>query len=453
MPALEIATRFDWDTFVRRYWNRRPVLFKGTGASPFAPAEVFDAAAGATRRYLERSYAASGRPDITFTVDRLRQHVLAPWLPRDSDGSLDAYDARLAARLGGRRYALIIASLHASGFGLWSQERAFFSELWKRVGLPLTGGITTLFHGTYEHSPVGVHLDRFTTFLFGLRGRKRMRFWSKRPWREDATTILEYQPYLKDSFVAEVEPGDILYWPSTYYHVGEPAGDAAATSVNVGIPRTEHRIVYSVDDLLRGMIDEASLSEEEWGQTRLARVDAPPLVRHALTQGGRLPTALPRALVEAVGAFRDVSRPQQARRHLQRTWLKRLTAGGFEPVPEPERPRRLRDEDHLRADPRFPVLFERDGARHWVCSANGHALRGVGGGQAVGRLFQTLGSGRAVRVGDLLRPFRPAGGAKRDPEAIAATRQGMRTVLEALHACRALTRLENYSGLTALDAS
>src|SRR5688500_989964 len=136
MSRIEIATRFDWDTFVRRYWNRRPVLFKGTGASPFELGGVFEAASGAAS-------APGRRPDVQFTLDRLQQLVLEPWLPRASDGSMDGYDARIAGRLEGRRYALTISRLHASGFRLWSQERAFFSELWRRVGIPLTGGITT----------------------------------------------------------------------------------------------------------------------------------------------------------------------------------------------------------------------------------------------------------------------------------------------------------------------
>ncbi|CAM3286424.1 cupin [Corallococcus sp. ZKHCc1 1396] len=453
MSALETTRRFDWDTFVARYWNQRPVLFKGTGASPFTLTDVFDASAGATRRYLERSYAVDSRPDVTFTVDRSRQLVLKPWLPRASDGSLEAYDARIAAEVGAKRYALIISSLHSSGYGLWSRERAFFAELWKRVGLPITGGITTLFHGTYEHSPVGVHLDRFTTFLFALRGRKRMRFWRKRPWKEDVSTVLDYQPYLKDSFVAEVEPGDILYWPSTYYHVGESAGAGVTTSVNVGIPLTEHRTVYAVDDLLRGMIDETSLADHEWTQTRLARVDASPLMRDALRAGGRLPTVLPRALSEAVEAFRDVSRPRDARRHIQETWLKRLTSGGFQPVPDPAPTKRLRDGDRVHADARFPIVLEQEDTTRWICAANGQALRGKGGGQAVAKLFKELASGRESRVGDLLRPFRSGGRTAPDVDVIAATREGMRSVLEKLHACRALTQGQGNSPHPPLDAS
>ncbi|ATB40757.1 cupin [Cystobacter fuscus] len=442
MPRIEVAKRFDWDTFVRRYWNKRPVLYKGTSASPFELADVFDAAAGATRSYSKQSYSTDSRSNLQFTIDREQQLFLEPWLPRASDGALEAYEARVLERLGSRKYALIIASLYSSGFGLWSKERAFFSELWRRVGMPLSGAITTLFHGNYEHSPVGVHLDRFTTFLFALKGRKRMRFWPKKPWSAPVSTILDYVPYLKESFVAEVEPGDILYWPSSYYHVGESAGEEVATSVNVGIPRTEHPTVYYVDDLLRGTIDELSLSEQEWRNTRLAKVSASPLARGVLTRAGPLSPELPRALLEAVDAFRDVSRPRETRRHIQAIWLKRLTAGGFEPVPLPSRRRRLEDEDRIRVDPRFPILFEQVDAGHWICSGNGHALLEAGSARTVARLFETLNSGHEVRVGELLRPFR-----SRAPRAPGAgrvrgvTRDDMRAVLERLQGFRALIRL------------
>jgi 50S ribosomal protein L16 3-hydroxylase len=441
MPRIEVAKKFDWDTFVRRYWNKRPVLYQGTSASPFELADVFDAAAGATRGYLKQSYATDSRSNLQFTIDRQQQIFLEPWLPREADGSLQAYEDRILGRLGSRKYALIVASLYSSGFRLWSKERAFFSELWRRVGMPLSGAITTLFHGNYEHSPVGVHLDRFTTFLFALKGRKRMRFWPKKPWSAPVSTMLDYAPYLKESFVAEVEPGDILYWPSSYYHVGESAGGEVATSVNVGIPRTEHPTVYYVDDLLRGTIDELSLSEQEWRNTRLAKVGASPLARGVLTRQGALSPELPRALQAAVGAFREVSRRRETLSHIQVTWLKRLTAGGFEPVPPAARKGRLEDEDRVRVDPRFPILFEQSEAGRWICAANGHALRGAGSVKAAARLFETLNSGRELRVGALLRPFRSGVERKRGAtDVVAATREGMRTVLERLQGLRALAR-------------
>ncbi|MGW2035227.1 JmjC domain-containing protein [Streptomyces sp. NPDC001811] len=139
----------------------------------------------------------------------------------------------------------------------------------------LTGAITTLFHGTYEHSPVGFHKDRFATFLFGLRGRKRMRFWPRRPWDEPVSTKTDYARHIAASVPAEVGPGELLYWPADYYHVGGSATAAAATSVNVGIPRDEHHTGYELEDLLADL-DPARVAGRGGLDTLLGTTDGPP---------------------------------------------------------------------------------------------------------------------------------------------------------------------------------
>ncbi|MCP3097349.1 cupin [Myxococcus sp. K15C18031901] len=435
MPTIEVAHRFDWDVFVRRYWNRKPVLYRQPAEAPFTFEAIFEAATEASRPHLEDGSAPQARSDVTVTVEKMKQHVLAPWLPRAEDGGFDGYDARLAPLLDGRRYALILSRLHASAFGLWDQERDFFSGLWRRVGLPLTGGITTLFHGNYEHSPVGVHLDRFTTFLFALRGRKRMRFWKKRPWKEDVSTVLDYAPYLASSFAAEVEPGDILYWPSTYYHVGESVGAQVTTSLNIGIPITEHRPLYSVQDVMGAGPSRARAP-------RPPRRPAPMLTRGALTRDGRLSASLPAAFTEALSALRDASHPREARLNIQAAWLKRASAGGFEPVPPHAPAGRLGDEALVRVAPGVSILFEQRGPRDWSCAANGHVWHGSGGGKALARFFSMLNTGHEAQVGTLLEAFRAERKTRRDDTHLAATREGMRSVLEKLQACRAIARAD-----------
>jgi hypothetical protein len=441
LAPIAVEPCFEWARFVRRYWERRPVLFKGAPAAPFGLDDAFRAAVEAGRVHLRRSYSGGARPNIQFTLERLQQVFLRPWLPLPGDGSLGGYRRRLADRLGSRRYALVISSFHSFWFPLWAREREFFAGLWREVGLPLTGAITTLFHGNYEHTPSGVHRDRFTTFLFALEGRKRMRFWPSRPWTEPVSTMVDYQSYLDRSIAVDVEPGDLLYWPASYYHVGESVDGDVATSVNVGVPRTEHRTVYYLDDLLLGTIDEADLSDEERSRARLARVDGAPLVRGALTADGRLPAELPDPLRRAVRAFQDLSRPDTTARHIRALWLSRASAAGLEPVPPPPSRRpRLADHHVVRADRRSPILLTRDASRAWICSANGHSVR-VAGHAEVPRLVAALRSGRAARVSDLVRRFRP-GRARADRAApFPATRAGMRLLLESLCAFRALARV------------
>ncbi|WP_426756599.1 JmjC domain-containing protein [Myxococcus sp. Y35] len=429
MARIDIQRRFDWDTFVTRYWNRRPVLYQATGVNPFRDADVFDAALGASRGAMAPPTTLEARTDVQFTIDKGQPVQLAPWLPRDTDGSLDGYDARLADTLGTRRYALIISLLHSHGFGLWSQERAFFSELWRRVGMPLSGAITTLFHGNYEHSPVGVHLDRFTTFLFGLRGRKRMRFWARRPWSMPVTTLVDYAPYLEKSFTAEVGPGDILYWPASYHHVGESAGEGVATSVNVGIPITGHQTRDDVEDLL-------SAGGADALRVRDAARRRP--LEPGVLDGGVLPRELPVALRQAATTLREATRDARMHANIRTLWLNRLSAGGFEPSPPPARRRPLKDTDSLHGDKSFPILMEKTGTG-WCCSANGNALHVSGPRQPVDKVIKILNTAREVSVNELLRPF-PSRGALplRVLESLPATREGVRRMLEILLTFRAI---------------
>ncbi len=246
--TLTVEKTFDWDTFTERFWDRRPVLYKGVDTVPFAEPEVFRAAVLGSRP--PHPLAVPG--NLQFLVRRRQQTRPYDYLPEPSDGSFDGYERRMADRLDGQRYALVVHRFHSFSHPLWDRARRFYAGLWERVGQPTHSVGSTMFHGSYEHSPVGVHQDRFATFMFCVRGAKRMRFWAQRPWSDPVHTVLDYQPYLASSFVAEVEPGDLLYWPSRYYHVGESAGDTPATSVNVGVPRREHRPYYEIKDLFRG---------------------------------------------------------------------------------------------------------------------------------------------------------------------------------------------------------
>jgi hypothetical protein len=333
------VTRLDWDELVARWWERRVVVFRGVGA-PFTLPDAFAAAVAAGRRQLGQTYDLAARRDAQFSIEDQPQAFVASWLPVARDRDFAGYAARLAGALGDRRHALMISRFHGHSHAVWSAARAMFAPLWQRIGLPLTGAITTLFHGDYEATPIGVHKDRFTTMLFALAGRKRMRFWPVRPWTEPVSTMTRYAAYLATSFAIEVGPGDVLYWPSSYYHVGEAAG-GVSISVNIGIPIDGHRAAYVVDDLVSCAGDGADLTEVE-RRRRLAPRHGP-LVRGALAAADPrwqrlapdLPPHLPPPLAAALAELQRRTAPAALAAHTRARWRARQAAGGFEPVPAP----------------------------------------------------------------------------------------------------------------------
>ncbi|MBC7680545.1 MAG: cupin [Pseudorhodobacter sp.] len=326
--CVDVTEGLDWGHFVRTWWDRAPVLLRGVSSVPFIESEVFRAAAAAT--------ALGGRLSVPLTsmVVEGVQGATAALLPVTGDGGFDGYERRVAAQLpAGARYAVTTPWFHCLDEALWTRERHFLAPLWELVGLPVTGAITTMFHGPYTSTPVGVHKDRFATCMVGLRGRKRMRFWSARPWSSDASSVQDYAEHLDSSFTADVGPGDVLYWPAGYYHVGEGLGGIPATSVNIGLPRTEHTARYEVQDLLtttpfRTLVDPSTAAATGYpAVTASLRASGPDTT-------GRLPAELPPAFQQAAGLLSDPRLSAHAREVSQRRWA----AGGLQPTPE-ESPR------------------------------------------------------------------------------------------------------------------
>ncbi|MBE4768581.1 MULTISPECIES: JmjC domain-containing protein [Streptomyces] len=422
--SVAVETEFDWATFAERYWDRSPVLFRALSPAPFEVSEVFRAAvhgspcAGPEERMP---------PHAQLTVERVQRHTADGLLPTAEDGGFDGYDTRLATRLGGLRYALVVNDFHAFDAALWSRERAFYAGLWEAVGLPLTGAITTLFHGTYEHSPVGVHKDRFATFMFGLRGRKRMRFWPRRPWDEAVSTKVDYTGHLPESFSVDVGPGELLYWPADYYHVGESATTSPATSVNVGVPRDEHHAGYEVEALIADL-DPTRLTGRGSLDTLLhvpeAEVSAP-----GPGPDGLLSPVLPEAFGGAVRALADFARPERTGPRVTTVSLRHRTAGGFAPAPAAAASRALADADRVRTVPDVRVLWAPDGDGGTLCAANGHHIRTSLGPGAMTAVTQALTGPGPLRVADVLSLV-PSG----------TPREEARALLERLESFRVLRR-------------
>lgn len=426
-PDLRIRHSLDWDAFVREDWDRRPVLFKGVAdGRPFALAEVFRSALAAARRSRRR---LPGEPDNSLVaLDRMQQLDPSPWMPRREDGSMAGYRARMLDALGPRRYALVISAFHSYRLPLWRSERAFFAPLWRAAGLPITGAITTLFHGNYESTPVGVHRDRFATFMVPLEGRKRMRFWTAKPWTEAVSTLPDYRAHLAGSFAVEAEPGDLLYWPADYYHVGESIGGGVTTSVNLGVPRCEHRPVYELEDLLVD-IGRADALVDPSAQLLRARMgeDVPVLVRDAADAGGVLGPDLPPALAQALRLTAQLIEPRALATRIGAVSLQRWSAGGFEPVPPRRRARPLAANQRIALHDGERVLQRRD-RDGWQFALNGHGLRVAGEAAAERALLARLQRGEAGSVGDLLR-------------GPARQRRGLGDLLAWLDACHGLRRL------------
>lgn len=312
----------DWDVFVERYWDREPVLIKQPDPGPFEAGEAFDAARIASR---------TNNAGVILTVDGITRTLHEEILPSGHDCGFSAYANRMRSSAPTRTYSLLIAAFHSYSPELWAREEAFLRPLWQRVGLPLTGAITTLFHGPYAATPVGVHRDRFATFMYLIEGRKRMRFWREQPWEGTVSSMQDYEHLLDSSFVVEPEVGDLLYWPADYFHVGEGADSDAATSVNIGLPRTEHQLRFDVERLVVDLTTDSLMNTGPTSRFGMPAISEP--LRVPVPSSDGAVSGVPAALTEAYEQLSSNVIEDRVREASALHW----ESVGLQPVPEPAR--------------------------------------------------------------------------------------------------------------------
>lgn len=411
MTRLQSDARIDWDDFVERYWERAPTILQQAMTHPFlSRADFFEAALAASAVFTART--TRERSVRAFIDGRQILVDVARHLPERSDGDLTAYVHRMAA--GRSSFALVLNELQAAYPPLFFKLRNFLSGLFARVGLPAGNSQAVAFIGNYQRSAFGVHRDDYSSFQFVLEGVKRFRIWPSSVFGEIATfDPSDYSSLLDQSTLLEGRAGDILYWPASYYHIGETDGAAAAASLAVEVPTRAGPWQW-----LSGALGRLASDDAEADGTV-------PFLRNATL--GVLPELLSETL-DAVLADREALNAR-----LMPRWLVHQSAASMA-APEPQGDVTLAEDAWIGGDPAYPILVVvRDDEA--TCSANGHAFA-IPAHPRILAMIQRLNAGTPIAVSTLLTDHQ--GDAELGDELISVGPDEVRGVLEALYALRAL---------------
>lgn len=393
-----------WAGFRRTSWEAKGTVLKQPFATPIAsPAEIFRCLVKAGERYRPRSHDA----DVEFCLEGAALLAdVGKHLPRAGDKTAAAYARRVTELLGGQRFGLVVSELQQYGAPLWFRLRAFVRGLVAAVGAPATAK-ATLFLGNYRNTPFGVHRGQSSNFMFVIDGRKRILGWPDaymHRQKADATYTLDYRRYRKDAIVLEGTPGDVLYFPSDYWHIGEDVGGLSM-----------------------------AISLMLFMEARPAEHVLPHVEERLAT---RLGAGTPRAHVQsALTALRAMSSDTGLRRVLTAACLNHATGSGFTAVPPPLVVRTLPETAVVRGHPEYPIRWLPTGTGEILCSANGHAFT-MAAHPKILALLGRLNGGEPCRVGDLLREY--AGTARKGGRR-ALPPVEIRTLLAKLASLRALT--------------
>jgi 50S ribosomal protein L16 3-hydroxylase len=348
-PSFSLGKSF-WRAFTKTYWGRKPTIIRAPFPMPIAtPDDVFRGLVAVRRRLGEP------RDDLDLSIEGSRIVLdLERWLPRGDDASLAGYHARLKRDGAGEQLAMLVNEFQDElGWTFYTRLRQFLHGLYEIAGAPPHAEVD-VFLGNYLRTPLGVHRDEADVFCFVVEGKKQFRLWPKEAFRSSSPRYGPgpYTKYMDGSFCLAGDPGDILYWPSSYWHVAESDG-RLGSSLTLGLYHG-----YSVFVALTRSIGEWY---REIGGDERDPVGSLPF------SNSRVPAEL------ASTAQRAEGRPGRLTERLMRTWMERITGYGFDRIPRPRGRATLEMSRAVRANPISPIL-------HWryngdmVIAANGRSI-------------------------------------------------------------------------------
>jgi 50S ribosomal protein L16 3-hydroxylase len=389
----------DWLCDVaERCWEREPARLTAAGDAPLlTDGEVLTALIAAADDYragqldpAKARRAAEGGL-LRLYVDRgARMTDVASVLPDPQDRSTAAYLARASAALSGRGIELVVNQFQSYSFPLWQRLRELLVPLYERVGIPADHADAVVF--LRDHAiGFGLHSDNAGVFMFVLHGRKRVRLWPQAALAQEPFEYgtHHYTSLLDRAITLEAAAGDVIYWPSSYFHSVE-ADPGPSLSINVGL-RLTHR---PAADVLR----QIGRATDAGGAT----VDTVPFPA----------TMLPPIVEAERERVASLASSETIDDELKVAWADRISGAGFIRVPPPL-PVEIPPSASARVcgSPRYPALLQRLRNGRWSCSANGRSFS-VPYTSCVEQLLARLNTGEPIDVRSLIAAAEPQSAAE-----------------------------------------
>jgi 50S ribosomal protein L16 3-hydroxylase len=360
-----------FDGVARDHWLARPGVWRTPFAQPYASeADVFAALVALRVRFehgddLPAPRVFSGDRPIGFSFER--------HLPTPDDLDLEGFETRLRSERKGSDTGMVLGDAASLTPFLWHRACQFLKALYARVGMVSGGAHAEVFFGDYEKSFFGVHKDRLETFTFVIRGRKRFLAWPMEALAEEAglspeATLhalnfdaLDLEPHRAQAIVLEGGPGDVMFWPASYWHVAEQAEPGFVTTLTLALAPSTMLAAGSPLRLAAEGFDEAGR-------------DGYYTVEPNLPVPGDMNSARRGVDLCEEALWRTLEDPRfiRARRNAALQWI---SAMGFKRGPERLEIPKLIPDDRLEV--MSPVLYEDVGEDSLMCATNGMLLESL----------------------------------------------------------------------------
>lgn len=224
-----MADKKFWKSFATTYWEKKSVCLTGIKSSIFKIDS--DCIFKLLVRYSDHCRKTKTLVGVKFYIEGHLQYLedVLDLLPKAKDRSLPGYHRRMDEMFSD--YCLVCDELIQVAPEEWRLLGEFVMGLYHEVGLPSKFAEMGLYLGNYRTTPFGVHSDGCGVISIPVEGTKEFLVWNsdfveKNPKLKGTH---QYKAYKKHAERWVAKPGDIVYWPASYWHIAESTGSFSAT--------------------------------------------------------------------------------------------------------------------------------------------------------------------------------------------------------------------------------
>ena len=219
---MDYQLDLDWNDFLQRYWQKRPVILKRgfkNFIDPISPDEL------------------AGLAMENEVDSRLVSHQDGRW--QVAHGPFESFD-----HLSENNWSLLVQAVDH-----WHEPSAALMRPFRQ--LPDWRMDDLMISFSVPGGGVGPHLDQYDVFIIQGTGRRRWRVGEKTPLKQHCPhpDLLQVEPF--DAIIdEEMEPGDILYIPPGFPHEGYALENALNYSVGFRAPNGRELVSGFADYVL-----------------------------------------------------------------------------------------------------------------------------------------------------------------------------------------------------------
>jgi hypothetical protein len=337
-----------WEHFVANFWEKKPTVL----SRPFGNSLVSDSQA---LSWISEAFSNRGSQlGKEFFIEGVKQDLPeAELLPRHDEFSIEAYTKRLAQEQKIKDYQFVLYGLGRFDPLTTVSTKKALQPLIEKIGLPAGTLDTDCFFGDYRETAAGLHKDNAAVFSYVVHGQKTMLVWPYEYFAHatdnpDAIrqkvrlSDIDFRQHLDAATALVGNPGDVLYWPSTYWHVSIGRGDPQMTfNISLYFPYRPRADVDEILNLLtKPKLD--SLWERFYPTQGISPQD--------------LAQQVPASWSKVVETYQEVLNSKKFQGMLLGAWMRRVSSGGFTTRPIPNLNWKISSRDLVRGHEQFPIL-------------------------------------------------------------------------------------------------